>query len=69
LLLLGSHVLLLRADEGPDFIALQATNPHIADVAMMIGGTGAANIAEQIQNGMLGNASHADDCIDRDTLD
>jgi hypothetical protein len=48
-LLLRRDVLFLRADELPDFIALQAANANIAHMAMMVGGTVPAKIAERLR--------------------
>jgi hypothetical protein len=39
---------LLRIDERPDFIALDATNVQIANVLLVIFGAAAAKIGEQI---------------------
>jgi hypothetical protein len=64
----GADVLALRSHERPDFIALQAANPHIADVVMMVGSSRTAKIAQQIQDGMLSYARHAASGIDGDTL-
>jgi len=61
LLLLGRYVLFLGPDELPDFVTLQAANPHVADVAVMIRGTGAAHINKQFCDGVKGNSGHADD--------
>jgi hypothetical protein len=50
LFLLWRDVLALRADEAPDFVALQSADAHIADVLMVIRGGRAGHVDEQLRN-------------------
>jgi len=59
--LLRRHVLFLRANKFPDFVTLQAPDPQIADVAVMIRGAGAAHINKQLGHGIEGYSCHAND--------
>jgi len=63
-LLFQCEVLCLRTAERPDLIRLQTAYLEAAHVAMVIFGTGAAHILNQLEDGMLRYASHADDGVD-----
>jgi len=46
--LIFRYVLLLHADERPDFIALDALGLDVADVLIVAGGAGSSDVAEQL---------------------
>jgi hypothetical protein len=48
-------VLLFRANKAPDFVALQTTNPEIADVLVVVLGTGFAKFNEEFGHSVNGN--------------
>src|SRR5271165_7453502 len=68
-LLLWRHVLLLRANEFPDFVTLQASNAEIANVAVMVSSASVSQVHEKPSHCVLRNTSHADSGASRAPLD
>jgi hypothetical protein len=62
-------VLLLRADERPDFIALHALAGQVDQRLVLVFGASRANVREQFQHSCLGCARDATRCIDGVALD
>lgn len=61
-------ILLLHAQERPDFINLHAFDGQAAHCLVLIGRTGSARIGQQLQDGVLALSSHADRRIDVDAF-
>ena len=57
---LHAGVLHLRADEGPDFIALKTAHAEIADMSIVVAGSGAAKVFQELQDGMLCDTGQTD---------
>jgi hypothetical protein len=57
--LLCRHILLLRVNEGPNFIALQAAYAKLADVGIMVGSTGAPKVLKKPENSVFRHASYS----------
>jgi len=57
--LLGWNVALFRSDERPDFIALNATGLQVANVSIVVGSAGGAQVANELFNRHSRHASHA----------
>jgi hypothetical protein len=51
-------VLFFGVAEAPNLIALDAARMNTADGGIVMGSTGFAEIAKQLQDGLLANASH-----------
>lgn len=47
------HVLLLRPDKRPDFIALDALAGQVAEPLVLVQGAGAAHDSDELQNRVL----------------
>src|SRR5205823_5431270 len=62
---LGRDVLLLAADERPDFVALQPLALQVAESAIPVAITGRAEFDQQALHGALLAAHHAADGADR----
>src|ERR1035441_4637098 len=58
-LLLGSHVLFLRPDKLPDFITLQAADPHIAHVTVMIISAHLSQVDQESHDCILSDSGYA----------
>ena len=58
-LLLGRDILFLRADELPDFVALQAADSHVADGTVMIVSTDLSQLDQKPHDRVLGDSSDA----------
>lgn len=57
----GRAILLFRSNEGPDFVALDAAAFQVAKRFILIFGTGAAKIAEQLHDSRPMHARHSRD--------
>jgi hypothetical protein len=68
-LLLERTILLLGVNERPNLIALNVFARQIAKRFVLILRAGAAKIAEQLNDSILGNAGHSDGCADAVSLD
>ena len=53
------YLLLLAANEAPNFINLNTLSGNVADGAILIGRTGRANLCKQPEDGSFGYAGHA----------
>src|SRR5271165_863311 len=67
-LLLGSDILFLRADELPDFVALQATDSHPSHGAVVIVPANLSQVYKETRYRVLRNTSHADGRANRASL-
>ena len=56
---LGRDVLLLGANEGPDFVNLHPTSSDVADSGILVADAGFAHAGKQAQDGALRHASQA----------
>jgi hypothetical protein len=57
-------VFLLRINERPHFVTLDSPHPQIADVPMVVSGTGTSQVLQQSQHRVLSNSEHTARCID-----
>lgn len=63
-LLFVAGVLLLRADERPNFITLETARTDATNLFVLIFRAGCAELDEQLHDGVLGDSCHADRCPD-----
>jgi hypothetical protein len=69
LLFLCAYILGLRANERPNFVALQTTHLETAHSAIVISGTGATDLSKQLGNCVLRRSGHADSGANRAAFD
>ena len=69
ILLFDSDILALRADEGPDFVALEPLHPQMPHMLVVVPRTGRAEVGKQLEYRSLGRPRHAAGCPDRAAFD
>jgi len=62
--LLQCEVLVLAVYEGPNLVALETAHAEIANVGIVICGSSAAYLLQELQDGMLGDSGHLASGID-----
>jgi toxin HigB-1 len=67
--LLFGDVLLLRINESPDFIALNAAYLQVANGPVVVFSAGASHLCQERQDCDLGNTSHSHDGVNRNAFD
>lgn len=65
----GRHVLFLGVTVGLDFVDLEAIAIQVSHRQVLIFGASLANVGQQLDDGVLGNAGHADGGTDRASFD